>query len=119
MSIAIVDFTNHPYTSTVIKGIQEAACEMSREACDVVTFVDTTLNTLFNILQRGYTPVNRDVAEAILLNHADKDFYLGRHGVRELTSAWAHEHFPKAKYEILITLIQRDQSVAHTIIIYI
>lgn len=43
---------------------------------------------------------------------------LGRIGVRELTSAWALERYPKASHEIVITLTP-ESDVSHVILGYV
>lgn len=125
MTTSIVDFTTHPSTANEIGTIRNFAADLMADQADkelwtsgLNIFTGCTLRTLFAMLQEGYTPFARDVAEAVLMEHAGNGFMLGRHGLRELTSTWAKEKFPLAKYEIVITLVKNDGSVAHTFLTY-
>jgi hypothetical protein len=119
MSIAIVDFTRHPDVSN-IAGIQEIIQGLLEDNDSTLldAFYKLTMKTFFHMLQKGYTPFPRDVAEAVLLYQSTAKFDNGRRGIRELTSTWAKERFPQAKYEIVITLVKYDGSVVHTFLIY-
>lgn len=119
MSVAIIDFTTHPYTKGIIATAQQAALEMMDNKEDIIVFVQTTVKTLFNMLQSGYIDFKRDIAEAILSEKAGNDFFIGRHGIRPLVSTWAKEKFPKAKYEVAITLVDKKDTVVHTLLVYL
>ena len=44
---------------------------------------------------------------------------LGRHGIRAITSTWAKHNAPKARKELVITLLDQDDGSVHTFIIYV
>ena len=129
MSIAIIDFTTHPSTCSDLNSIHVFAADLIADkdkqeawkegwSVGLKIFTNCTLKTLYRMLQEGHTPFTRDMAEALLMERSDQGFTLGRHGLRELTSSWAKEKFPLAKYEVVITLVKNDGSVAHTFFVY-
>lgn len=82
-------------------------------------FVGTTLS-FFDIFHKDHEEAFQlpaDIAKAI--DEMGHHYELHRIGLRMITSTWAKERFPKANRELLVTMVAKDLSVTHTLLIFL